>query len=242
MCGGEVTDEILVLWSLHELDDRLVTLEGALRRYPGERKLLEARTSGEKARLESHKQRLHDLQLRHRQIEKDVETLQAEERKFQGQLPMVKKNEEYQALLKEIGDRKARRSDRETELLVMMDEEQRLASERPVLEQALKTAENEAAARLQTIASEEQAEREQVAALERQRQTLLERLPAGIRVRYERIRTSKEGRGVVPILKGSCGGCYRGQPPQALQEARRGDRVLTCDGCGRLLIWPPESP
>jgi predicted nucleic acid-binding Zn-ribbon protein len=241
MSGGVVTEELQLLWSLRDLDDRMVTLEAALRRYPGERKLLEARTSGEKARLETHRQRLHDLQLRHRQFEKDVEALQAEERKFQSQLPMVKKNEEYQALLKEIGERKGRRSDRETELLVLMDEEQRLNGERPALEQALKTAESEAAGRLQAIAAEEQVEREQVAGLERERQALLDRLPAGIRTRYERIRVSKEGRAVVPIIKGSCGGCYRGQPPQALQEARRGDRVLTCDGCGRLLIWPPEG-
>ena len=50
------------------------------------------------------------------------------------------------------------------------------------------------------------------------------------------------GRAVVPILpKGACGGCFRGQPPQVLQEARRGDRVLLCDGCGRMMVWPPEG-
>jgi len=47
---------------------------------------------------------------------------------------------------------------------------------------------------------------------------------------------------VVAIVKGACGGCFRAQPPQVLQEARRGDRLLACDGCGRLLIWPPEVP
>ncbi|TMQ68855.1 MAG: hypothetical protein E6K80_13650 [Candidatus Eisenbacteria bacterium] len=67
------------------------------------------------------------------------------------------------------------------------------------------------------------------------------RLPATTRSRYERIRQSRDGRAVVPIVKGSCGGCFRGQPPQMLQEARRGDRALICDGCGRILIWPPEG-
>ena len=67
------------------------------------------------------------------------------------------------------------------------------------------------------------------------------RLTAATKSRYERIRASKEGRAVVPIQKGACGGCYRGQPPQMLQEARRGDRLRTCDGCGRLLIWPPDT-
>ena len=47
---------------------------------------------------------------------------------------------------------------------------------------------------------------------------------------------------MVAIVKGACGGCFRAQPPQVLQEARRGDRLLACDGCGRLLIWPPEVP
>ncbi len=239
--GGRVTEEILVLWSLHGLDERLVTLTAALGRYPGERQGLEQRLAAERIKLEAHKQRLHEQQLKHRQLEKDIETLQAEERKFQSQLPMVKKNEEYQALLHEITDRKTRRSDRETELLVMMDEEQRLNAERPGIEQALKVLEAESAARLQTIASEEQREREQVAAVETQRRELIEKLPAAVRSRYERIRVSREGRAVVPIVKGACGGCYRGQPPQALQEARRGDRVLTCDGCGRMLIWPPEA-
>jgi hypothetical protein len=122
-----------------------------------------------------------------------------------------------------------------------MEEEQRLHDERPALEQTLKKAEAETAARLAAIAEEERKERDQVAALDAERQGLLERLPAGTRTRYERIHGSREGRAVVAILKGACGGCYRGQPPQVLQEARRGDRLLTCDGCGRLLIWPPDG-
>ena len=236
-----MSEELDILWALHDLDDRLVTLETALRRYPGERRSLEQRSTGERARLEAHKQKVHDLQLRHRQGEKDIEALQAEERKFQGQLPLVKKNEEYQALLKEISDRKGKRSDRETELLVLMDDEQRLNAERPALEQALKTAESEMAARLEIIAGEEQRERAQVEQIQAERARLMERLTAPMRSRYERIRVSRDGRAVVPIIKGSCGGCYRGQPPQALQDARRRDRVLVCDGCGRLLIWPPDG-
>jgi predicted nucleic acid-binding Zn-ribbon protein len=236
-----VTEDLQILWSLHGLDEQLVVLTTGLGRHPGERAALERRVAGERARLEAHRQELGEHQLRHRQLEKDIEALQVEERKFQGQLPLVKKNEEYQALLHEIADRKARRSDRETELLIMMEEEQRLGGQRPAIEQALKAVEAEAAARLAAIGEEEKRERDQVATLEAERTGLIEKLPAATRNRYERIRASRDGRAVVPILKGACGGCYRGQPPQVLQEARRGDRVLVCDGCGRMLIWPPEG-
>ena len=31
------------------------------------------------------------------------------------------------------------------------------------------------------------------------------------------------------------------KPPQVLQEARKRDRLLICEGCGRLLLLPPED-
>jgi len=58
---------------------------------------------------------VHDHQLKHRELEKDISALEAEERKYASQLPMVKKNEEYQALLHEISSTKAKRSERETD-------------------------------------------------------------------------------------------------------------------------------
>jgi predicted nucleic acid-binding Zn-ribbon protein len=235
-----MTEELLTLWTLAGLDDRLATLEAALKRHPVQRGELESRLTAERSRLEEHKRRVGELQLRRRQLEKDIEALVAEERKFQGQLPMVKKNEEYTALLHEIAGAKGRRSDRETDLLMLMEEEEGLNGEKPVLERALKVVESDGAERAAKISAEESAERAQVAEVEAVRAGLLSKLPQATRSRYERIRASREGRAVVAILKGACGGCYRGQPPQVLQEARRGDRLLTCDGCGRLLVWPPE--
>lgn len=236
-----MNEELQTLWALRELDERLVTFHAALSRFPAQRKAVETRLAGDRVHLEALKKDLGELQLKRRQLEKDIEALAAEERKFQGQLPLVKKNEEYTALLHEIAGAKRKRSDRETDLLVLMDEEERRAREKPALEKALAVQEAEAGGRLQALGAEEQGERDQVAAVEAERATLVARLPAGTRSRYERIRASKDGRAVVPIQKGACGGCYRGQPPQMLQEARRGDRLLVCDGCGRLLIWPPDA-
>lgn len=236
-----MTEELLTLWALRELDERLVTLLAALNRFPSQKQAVEQRLVTDRARLDVVKKELGDFQLKRRQIEKDIETLTAEERKYQSQLPLVKKNEEYTALLHEISGAKQKRSDRETDLLIAMDEEERRAAEKPALEKALAALEAEARGKLDAIAKEEGGERAKVAEVEAERAALSARLPAGTRSRYERTRASKDGRAVVPILKGACGGCYRGQPPQMLQEARRGDRILICDGCGRLLIWPPDA-
>jgi uncharacterized protein len=237
-----MTEELQTLWALHQLDEQLVAAQEALGKHPEERAALDRRLTEERRQLETHKQVMHDHQLRHRELEKDITALEAEERKYQGQLPLVKKNEEYQALLHEIAQAKTKRSERETDLLLRMEEEQRLADQRPGIEQALKRVEQETAQRLATIEAQEQGERAAVEALEARRADLTAKLPATTRGRYERIRASRGGRAVVPILpKGACGGCFRGQPPQVLQEARRGDRVLLCDGCGRMMMAPPEG-
>src|SRR5205823_12527842 len=99
----------------------------------------------------------------------------------------------------------------------------------------------EVAARRAQIDREEAEARQRLDALEAERKRHLEKLPTPTRLRYERIHGSREGRAVVPILKGACGGCYRAQPPQMINEAKKGDRLLTCDGCGRLMIWPPDG-
>jgi predicted nucleic acid-binding Zn-ribbon protein len=65
-------------------------------------------------------------------------------------------------------------------------------------------------------------------------------LAPAARPRYEKLRAGRAGRAVVAIENGACGGCHRGLPPAVLQEARRREKLLVCDGCGRLLLLPPE--
>ena len=236
-----MTEELAHLWALRGLDESRGALRAALARFPAERVGLERRVSAERARLEALKTRLGEIQLKRRQLEKDIEAATSEERKYQSQLFSVKKNEEYTALLHEIAAVKAKRSDVETEVLMLLEDEERAARERPLIEQAMAAAERESAERKAAIDEQEARDRGRLEALEAERATHVAALPPSTRMRYERIHGSLDGRAVVPIAKGACGGCFRAQPPQVLQEAKRGDRLLTCDGCGRLLIWPPET-
>jgi predicted nucleic acid-binding Zn-ribbon protein len=235
-----VTGELERLWELHGLDEQAIVVRAALSKFEAERVQLRSRLSSDKARVETVKQRIADVQLRRRQIEKDAETAGTEEKKFQSQLPNVKKNEEYQALLHEIAAVKQRRSDIETKVLELMEEEDAAQKEKPVADKALADAEREVADRVAGVDREEGVKKGELEAIEARRRAALEGLPPQIRSRYERIHGSRDGRAVVAIQNGACGGCFRAQPPQALQDARRGDRVLMCEGCGRMLILPPD--
>ncbi len=237
-----MSEEIDRFWALRDLDERAALLRGELKRFPEQRATLERVVTEQTTRLERHRAEVGATQLKRREIERDVESLTTQERKFQGQLFSVKKNEEYQALLHEIEGVRKKRSDLETEVLMALEAEERISRERATAEQALKAAQGVAAERKQQIEAEERVVSERLLALEAERASHLVHVPASSRARYERIHGSRDGRAVVAILKGACGGCYRGQPPQILQEAKRRDRLHTCEGCGRLLIWPPETP
>jgi predicted nucleic acid-binding Zn-ribbon protein len=94
---------------------------------------------------------------------------------------------------------------------------------------------------VRSIEAEEAVVRSQFDALSARRDVHISALAPATRQRYERAHGSRGGRAVVPIMKGACGGCFRAQPPQALNEARKRDRLLSCDGCGRILVLPPDS-
>ncbi len=236
-----MSDEIDRLWALHGLDEQAVVLRAELQRFPAERAVAEQRLATERTRVESVKARLAELQKARRALEKDIESLGEQERKFLSQQAMVKTNAEYQALTHEITQTRQQRSDVETSVLVKMEEEEHAAAQRPLAESALKLAEQEVSTRVARIEGEETSLRERLAAVDAERAAQLQHLASGTRTRYERIHLMRDGRAVVALRDGSCGGCFRKQPPQALLDAKRGDRVLTCDGCGRLVVWPPDA-
>ena len=236
-----MSDELDRLWALYTLDERAAVLLARRRVRPRLRTELEQRVAAERLALEAQRSQATEAQKRRRELEKDIEALGAEERKFSSQLPLVKKNEEYQALLHEIEGVRRRRSDLETEVLTRMEAEDALAAARPVLEKALATAERESAERLARLEAEDAVDGAQLAEIESLRGAEIVPLPAATRSRYERVHSSREGRAVVAISKNACGGCFRSCPPQLLQEARKRDRLLICEGCGRLLVWPPDA-
>ncbi|RKX18325.1 MAG: hypothetical protein DRP51_09370, partial [Candidatus Zixiibacteriota bacterium] len=70
-----------------------------------------------------------------------------------------------------------------------------------------------------------------------ERQNITVRVPKRILSIYERIRKSRGGSVVVAVKKRACGACFKALPPHRIQELKRGDQLISCDNCGRLLIW-----
>ena len=234
-----MSEELDRLWRLHDLDERAASARAAVAKFPEVKKSLDGRVTADQQRLAVLVKAAEDVLKARRKLEQEVEAAAAQQRQFESRQPSVKTNEEFKALTHEIDGCKQKRSDLETEVLKRLEEEEALAHQKPAIERSLKSAEAERATRIQEIDREEAAAKAVLAGIETERTAELAGLTPMTRQRYERIYSSRDGRAVVPIIKNACGGCFRSQPPQMLQESRRAERLLVCDGCGRILIQAP---
>jgi predicted nucleic acid-binding Zn-ribbon protein len=73
--------------------------------------------------------------------------------------------------------------------------------------------------------------------LEERIDELKQELPAGVRGRLERF-TSGGGRAVVPVIRGTCYGCFSALPT-ATTSTMRNDSLNYCEQCGRFLYVVP---
>ena len=63
---------------------------------------------------------------------------------------------------------------------------------------------------------------------------LEESLPLQVRNRYRRI-AAKQPRVVVPVIRGTCYGCFVQIPTALASDAERNAEVRSCQNCGRYL-------
>jgi predicted nucleic acid-binding Zn-ribbon protein len=235
-----VTEELRLHWALHEIDEQAVAREHALAKHPEARREHAARVASARAAVQAIDQRLADSARRRRDLDREIATYDEQQHRFEKQLLSVTTQHQLEAMQHEIAAVRAKRDVLENEALERLDAEERDAQARPEKAKALERAEADAQAALARLEAEAATMKAELASLEARRAAAAGGLPAAARSRYEKLRAGRGGRAVAAIENGACGGCHRGLPPAALQEARRREKLLLCDGCGRLLVLPPE--
>jgi len=223
------------LLDLQHLDDELIAAEEAHADIPKRRAgIAEARSAGEE-RLTGLRKTLEEAELAQRRAEQELQDQEALLGKLESQQFQVKTNEAYTALLHEMDAARQAISDCETRILESMEgiesAKQALAGgERGVREETGRMdAEEEALTR-------REAELEtQIAELRQRRGELCERVPRDLRERYERI-SARRRPAVVLVQRESCAGCRVDIPPQDYIEILRGENIVACRRCQRILV------
>ena len=176
-----------------------------------------------------------------RQTENDIAGLNDNIRKLLTQSVMVKKNAEYQAMMTDIENAKARISDLETLLIERMDAQTAAAKAADEEEKSFAVTERqlkEEAAEFKQLVEDIKAD---AVRLKEEKKGFIPRVELNVLNAYRTILTKDKGAPVVPITNGSCGYCSMKVTPQLVNEAKKGQMVF-CDNCSHILYDPDCEP
>ena len=229
-------DRLRLLYKLQKVDislDELHELKGDLPR-------IVARLEQELAQREEGKAELEALikqsTIGRDQTDLEIVTQKELAEKYKAQQFQVKTNKQYDALTREIEHALAKivqlEKDMETTEGKMVMAKQDLEAVNPQIEELRR----ELADRKGELDRVNKEHEEEELKLKHDREKLIVRISKQDLVAYERIRKAKDGKAVVPVNRGACGGCYKRVPPQTVLELRKHSRLLTCEHCGRILV------
>ena len=230
--------------------DRLLELQHldtAIDRADARRAALESGAAIATARAEADaaERAFGELRLRIDEMARDQATFEHEidslslkeaaeqKRMYDGSIVNTK---ELEALQHELDNLKKRRSDREDELLALMEQ-------REVLEASASEAETAAAAlrsSLETTSDDADAELvEVIAELDRssaRRAELAAALDPELLELYDDLRRQKKGVGAAALVDGVCQGCHEQLSSMELDKLKRTEAIPRCEYCRRILV------
>lgn len=234
-------ESLLTLLNLQEIDLQIDQLLHAKKDYPGRISALTFEIEQADESVLRKEERLHELDRQHRHLERELSATGEDLKKHRDRFSEVKTNREYDAVQTEIDACQKKIGDCETQVLTVMadrdDLQKELESERQTVSElrAAKTLEiDELTGLLGSVDGE-------IRIYETRRRALLSKINSRIMAMYDRIRKAKRGAAVVALDRGACGGCHQHIPPQRLSEIKRNNKIITCETCGRLLVWVEES-
>ncbi len=234
-------EQLEFLSRLQEIDDQLSALERSKGDYPERIDQLESELAERLGHQASVEERRAELQKEQRRLERQIKDHNARLDKEQQRLGEVKTNKEWDAIQKEIDAVKNGTQESEDALLEVIEELEGLEDTGSTETEELKDWRSQAEVEITDLKEKLGAVDGKMSAIHNERDALTIRVDERLKRLYNRIKQGKQGTAVVPVVRGACGGCYTRIPPQTITEIRRAERPITCENCGRLIIWFGED-
>lgn len=232
-----MADQLEILKRLQTIDAELYRLRRQQQEKPLELEQVAAQAAAQEERVKAAGERVRSLQMSQKEKELDLQTREAAVKKLQGQLFQLKTNKEYAAMQREIDSLKTNNSLLEEEILRLFDAVEQAAKARRLEQARLSESQQHLATERQRIEREVDAINQQMAQLERDRQTIVPDVDRKSLSTYEQILEIREGLALVPLVKDACGGCNRRMPPQVVNQVYLKAQLVTCESCARILYF-----
>jgi len=222
---------------LQEIDNRLAELQREITALPKHIAEIEKKLVSHERKLEADRAALLANQKERKKCESDIQAQEQKISKLKDQMLQAKTNEQYRAFQTEIDFCQNEIRKAEDRILELMGESEPLDRNVKVAEASLKTEKGH-------VDGEKQQARTRTAevaaqALQKERAEIVKQTTPSTYQRYERARKARRGIGVAEAVDGRCTVCNMAMRLQYFQDLKKGDQVLTCESCQRILYYNP---
>ena len=230
------------LIELQDIESRAAVAAKAIAEAPERIAALDALLQSATAALAAAKQALTDNQSHRRSIDNDLVSAQQRQGKYREQLMAVKTNDEYRAMQHQIESVGAEVLQHEERVLVSMLEADEIHASIKKAEAAMKAAQTKVAQERAAIENEVKANQAALAECNATRDTVIAALDnKGVVDTFQRI-AKVRGTAVARAEGERCTVCQVRLRPAVFAEVRKGDQIVQCDSCNRILYFVAPKP
>jgi hypothetical protein len=227
---------------LQEIDDRLAELTREISYLPKHIAEIEKKLVAHERKLEADRGALSANLKERKKCEADIQVQDQKASKLKAQAGEAKTNEVHWAFQHEIEFVQKEVRKLEDRILELMGEAEALERNVKAAEAALKTEKAQVEAEKAEARERTAADETAAAALRKERAAMVGSIAPAVYQRYERIRKGRRGRAVAEAVEGRCSACNLTLRPQLSQDLKKGEQILSCESCQRILYYnPPVS-
>jgi predicted nucleic acid-binding Zn-ribbon protein len=236
----ELAEKLRLLLILQTYDQRIKQNRQRLESWPNLVRDLDTEMENLNKDLEKALKELNDTKFRRKELEAKINDMEVKIKKKYLQLYEVKSNKDYQQMLEEIDEMKAKKSKIEDQVLELMEQTEAMevkVKEKKAFVASKQTAVKEAKKELQ---KEMETLKESLERLERERHNLSLQVDPNLLSLYTKLMELK-GAALSPVIKGVCQLCHLSIPPQKFIELLRCQTLMSCPNCERIIYWGEDE-
>ncbi|MFO7712977.1 zinc ribbon domain-containing protein [Desulfosarcina sp.] len=238
---SNIQEQINMLIDVQAVEMEILQAGRHIHVLSGETAALDQAVVEREALVAAEKKALEGMKKSYRELESESKINAGMIAKSNQKLRAVKTNKEYQSILKEIDEIRKRNSaveDRMLEYLETLESaEQTVAEKVTELQDFIEYCRK----KQETIAADEQRERQAVEALNAKKTRISVKADPKIIGILEDVKRKVRGMAVVPVQQAICMGCHLNIPAQLFNELQRLDEIRLCPHCHRIIYWKEKD-
>jgi predicted nucleic acid-binding Zn-ribbon protein len=237
-----VKAELQKLIALQNLDTSIRKLEKELEAIPQRRADIEGEFDRRAFEIRALESRRDEARHNRTRLENEVVDQKSRAERAERNLMSSKKQDEYTAAIREADAARKQISALETQILEQMENLEQAEAALKERADEIASLNSDREVRLKSFDEETKSQSELLAAQRIEREQVFANLPTSMSNMYSRIKARiRDGVAVAEARNRSCTACFMSLRPQVMSEIRRGEEVLTCDNCGRILYFVADA-